>query len=109
MISEEREEVLFVEACLEIIKNPEHKTNVEKFCKEYHIDRNKLTSGKLFSTYTRTLNLLMIGIAQIASFEEYISLCTYFSVLNYYVANSYDGTSEAIINAHAGSPIKKKH
>lgn len=108
MITEEREEALFVEACLEIIKNPEHHTNVETFCKQYHIDRCKLTSGKLFSTYTRTFNMLMIGMAQLASFDEYIALCTFYAVLNYHVANSYDGTPEAILRAHEGSPINRK-
>lgn len=51
---------------------------------------------------------LMIGIAQLGTFVEYMWLCIRFAVITYRVANMEDGSPEAIINAHAGSPIKRK-
>ena len=109
MITERDIEVFFAETVLGIIKNPVHKTNVNTFCNEYHIDRNKLTSKQVFSMNNRTLFRLMLGIAQLASLKEYLIMCYRFAKLTYHVANREDGSPEAIIRAHAGSPIKRKH
>ena len=108
MITEANIEALFAEIVLGIIKNPVHKTNVNTFCSEYHIDRNKLTSKQVFSMNNRTLFRLMLGIAQLASLKEYLIMCYRFAKLTYHVANREDGSPEAIIRAHAGSPIKRK-
>ena len=108
MITEKDIETEFAEIVLGIIKNPAHETNVEVFCKEYHVDRTKLTSKKVFSLSNRTLFRLMMGIAQLATLKEYLSMCYRFGILTYRVANREDGSPEAIINAHAGSPIGKK-
>ena len=75
MITERDIEVFFAETVLGIIKNPVHKTNVNTFCSEYHIDRNKLTSKQVFSMNNRTLFRLMLGIAQLASLKEYLIMC----------------------------------
>lgn len=109
MITEANIEAFFAEIVLGIIKNPVHKTNVNTFCSEYHIDRNKLTSKQVFSMNNRTLFRLMLGIAQLASLKEYLIMCYRFAKLTYHVANREDGSPEAIIRAHAGSPIKRKH
>lgn len=109
MYTEKEVERKFSEAVLDIIKNPAHETNVITFCQEYHIDRNKLTSKRLFSLNQSSMCRLMIGIAQLGTLMEYICLCFRFAVITYRVANMEDGSPEAIINAHAGSPIKKKH
>ena len=108
MITESDIEALFAETVLGIIKNPVHKTNVNTFCNEYHIDRNKLTSKQVFSMNNRTLFRLMLGIAQLASLKEYLIMCYRFAKLTYHVANREDGSPEAIIRAHAGSPITRK-
>ena len=108
MITERDIEVFFAEIVLGIIKNPVHKTNVNTFCSEYHIDRNKLTSKQVFSMNNRTLFRLMLGIAQLASLKEYLIMCYRFAKLTYHVANREDGSPEAIIRAHAGSPITRK-
>ena len=109
MITESDIEALFAETVLGIIRNPDHNTNVNTFCSEYHIDRNKLTSKQVFSMNNRTLFRLMMGIAQLASLKEYLIMCYRFAKLTYHVANREDGSPEAIIRAHAGSPIKRKH
>ena len=44
MITETDIEAFFAKVVLGIIKNPAHKTNVDTFCSEYHINRNKPTS-----------------------------------------------------------------
>jgi hypothetical protein len=108
MITESDIEAFFAETVLGIIKNPVHKTNVNTFCSEYHIDRNKLTSKQVFSMNNRTLFRLMMGIAQLASLKEYLIMCYRFAKLTYQVANREDGSPEAILRAHAGSPIKRK-
>ena len=109
MITEANIEAFFAEIVLGIIKNPVHKTNVNTFCNEYHIDRNKLTSKQVFSMNNRTLFRLMMGIAQFATLKEYIYMCFCFAIFTYLVANREDGSPESIIHAHAGSPIKRKH
>ena len=109
MITESDIEALLAETVLGIIRNPDHNTNVNRFCSEYHIDRNKLTSKQVFSMNNRTLFRLMLGIAQLASLKEYLIMCYRFAKLTYHVANREDGSPEAIIRAHAGSPIKRKH
>ena len=108
MITEADIEAFFAETVLGIIKNPVHKTNVNTFCSEYHIDRNKLTSKQVFSMNNRTLFRLMMGIAQLATFKEYLYMCLCFALLTYHVANREDGSPESIIRAHAGSPITRK-
>ena len=108
MITESDIEAFFAETVLGIIKNPVHNTNVNTFCSEYHIDRNKLTSKQVFSMNNRTLFRLMMGIAQLASLKEYLIMCYRFAKLTYHVANREDGSPEAILRAHAGSPIKRK-
>ena len=69
MITETDIEAFFAKVVLGIIKNPAHKTNVDTFCSEYHINRNKLTSKKVFSMKNQTLFRLMMGIAQLVSFS----------------------------------------
>ena len=108
MITEKDIEAFFAETVLGIIKNPVHQTSVITFCREYHIDRNKLTSKQVFSMSNRTLFRLMMGIAQLASLREYLIMCYRFAKLTYRVANREDGSPEAIIQAHAGSPINRK-
>ena len=108
MITETDIEAFFAKVVLGIIKNPAHKTNVDTFCSEYHINRNKLTSKKVFSMKNQTLFRLMMGIAQLASFREYMYMCFCFALYTYHVANRDDGSPEAIIHAHKGSPIKGK-
>lgn len=108
MTTEKEIETSFAEAVLDIIKNPAHETNVDTFCHEYHLDRTKLTSKRLFSLNQSSMCRLMIGIAQLGTFVEYMWLCIRFAVITYRVANMEDGSPEAIINSHAGSPIKRK-
>lgn len=108
MTTEKEIETMFAEAVLDIIKNPAHETNVDTFCREYHLDRTKLTSKRLFSFSQSSMYRLMTGIAQLGTLMEYIWLCLRFAVITYRVANMEDGTPEAILRAHAGSPIKKK-
>lgn len=108
MTTEKEIERLFAELVLDVIKNPANKTNIDTFCREYHIDRRKLTSKKVFSINNRTLFRLMLGLAQLASFKEYFMLCINFAIITFCVANSDDGSPEAILEAHTGSPINRK-
>ena len=108
MTTEKEIEKCFAEAFLSIIKNPDHKTNVDTFCHEYHLDRTKLTSKNFFSMYNGSLFRLWLGIAQLATLKEYIMLCLRFAIITYRVAQSTDGSPEAILRAHEGSPIKRK-
>jgi len=109
MITEKDIEEWFAEIILGIIKNPVHETNVNTFCSEYHLDRTKLTSKNFFSMYNGSLFRLWMGIAQLGEFKEYVEACIEFAIITYHVANRTDGSPEAILRAHAGSPIKRKH
>ena len=108
MTTEKDIEALFAELVLGVIKNPVNDTNIETFCREYHIDRRKLTSKKVFSINNRTLLRIMIGLAQLGSIKEYFQFCINLAIITYTVANADDGSPEAILKAHAGSPIKRK-
>ena len=108
MIKEQEIEELMAEVFLSIIRNPKYDTNVETFCSEYHIDKNKLYSKKLFHMYNGTLFRLFMGIAQLANFTDYLIACIIFAKITYIVANSEDGTPEAILRSHEKSPMKRK-
>lgn len=108
MITEQDIEVMFAEIFLGIIKNPANKTTVETFCSEYHLDRNKLTSKKFFSMCNGASFRLWMGIAQLADIKEYLQACMKIAIITYFVANSCDGSPEAILQAHKGSPMKRK-
>ena len=101
-------EVSLAEEILGMIKNPKYKTNVKAFCQEYHVVRHRLTSKKLFSMTDRTLFRIMFGIAQLVPLEDFVNMCIRIAHITYRVASMNDGSPEAIIQAHAGSPIGRK-
>ena len=68
MITEADIEASFAEEILGMIKNPQYNTNVATFCQENHLDRNILTSKKLFGMTNRTLFRVMLGIAQLKAY-----------------------------------------
>lgn len=109
MIKETEIEELMAEIILGVVKNPVYKTNVEVFCSENHIDRRKLTSKKMFSMKNGTLFRVMMGVAQLVTIEDYVTMCFQFALLTYCISEMEDGTPEAIKLAHTGSPIGKKH
>ena len=55
----------------------------------------------------RTLFRIMLGIAQLVSLEDFVDMCIRIAHITYGVASNDDG-SEAIKQAHAGSPIERK-
>lgn len=101
-------ESLMAEVILGVVKNPAYKTNIKVFCEENHIDRNKLTAKKLFSMKNATLFRLMMGVAQLASKKEYLTMCSQFAFITYNVAILEDGSPESIKQSHKGSPIGRK-
>ena len=108
MKTEKDIEELLAEELLDMIKKPKYDTNVETFCKEYHLDRANLTSKRLFSMKNRTLFRIMLGIAQLVPFKDFVKMCIRIAKITYGVASKDDGSAEAIKQAHAGSPIGKK-
>ena len=109
MIQETEIEELMAEIILGVVKNPVYKTNVEVFCNENHIDRHKLTSKKMFKMKNGTLFRVMMGIAQLVTIEDYLTMCFQFALITYCISEMEDGTPEAIKLAHTGSPIDKKN
>lgn len=105
MITEAEIEVSLAEEILGMIKNPEYETSVAKFCQENHLDRTNLTSKKLFSMKDGTLFRIMLGIAQLVSFNDFEKMCMRIARITYGVAERDDGSPEAIKRSHAGSPI----
>ena len=93
------------EVILDVVKNTK-KASIKVFCEEYHIARERMTSN-FFTLSNGTLFRIMMGIAQLVSLQEFLTMCIRIAIITYYVANN-DGTAEAIKNAHAGSPIGKK-
>ena len=108
MITEADIEASFAEEILGMIKNPQYNTNVATFCQENHLDRNILTSKKLFGMTNRTLFRVMLGIAQLVPFVDYVNMCIRIANITYKVAEREDGSPEAIKRSHAGSPIGRK-
>ena len=108
MISEADIEVSLAEEILGMIKNPLYKTSVATFCQENHIDRTNLTSKKLFSMKDGTLFRIMLGIAQMAPYDDFKNMCIRIAHITYGVAEREDGSPEAIKRSHAGSPIGRK-
>jgi hypothetical protein len=108
MYTEKEIEAFLADELLGVIKDPKNDTTVEKFCQEYHVVRHRLTSKKLFSMTDRTLFRIMLGIAQLASREDFVEMCIRIANITYQVASMDDGSPEAIKQAHAGSPIGRK-
>ena len=98
---------MMAEVIRDIIKDPKNKTSIATFCQEYHLDRNNLTPKRFFSMTNRTLFRIMLGIAQLVSFDDFVKMCIRIAQITYGVASNDDG-SEAIKQAHAGSPIERK-
>ena len=101
-------EVLMTEVILGVVKKPAHKTNIKVFCEENHVDRSKLTSKKIFKMTNCTLFRIMLGVAHLVSLEEFLTMCIRIAIITYCVSNKGDGSAEAIIKAHEGSPIERK-
>lgn len=107
-MTESEIEALMAEVILGVVKNPVNETNIKDFCAENQIDRRKLTGKKLFSMKNATLFRLMMGIAQLTSIKEYLTMCMRIAFITYYVAALEDGSPETIKKAHMGSPIGRK-
>lgn len=93
------------EVILDVVKNTKD-ASIKVFCEEYHIARERMTSN-FFTLSNGTLFRIMMGIAQLVSLQEYLTMCIRIAIITYYVANN-DAIAKAIKNAHAGSPIGKK-
>ena len=108
MFTEQEIEKLMAEVILRTVKNSAFSTNIKDFCAENQIDRGKLMAKKLFRMLNATLFRIMMGIAQLVSFEEYMTMCIEIALITYHVANLEDGSPESIKRAHMGSPIGRK-
>lgn len=93
------------EVILDVVKNTKD-ASIKVFCEEYHIARERMTSN-FFTLSSGTLFRIMMGIAQLVSLQEFLTMCIRIAIITYYVANN-DAIAKAIKNAHAGSPIGKK-
>ena len=93
------------EVILDVVKNTKD-ASIKVFCEEYHIARERMTSN-FFTLSNGTLFRIMMGIAQLVSLQEFLTMCIRIAIITYYVANN-DAIAKAIKNAHAGSPIGKK-
>jgi hypothetical protein len=93
------------EVILDVVKNTKD-ASIKVFCEEYHIARERMTSN-FFTLSSGTLFRIMMGIAQLVSLQEFLTMCIRIAIITYYVANN-DDIAKAIKNAHAGSPIGKK-
>lgn len=93
------------EVILDVVKNTKD-ASIKVFCEEYHIARERMTSN-FFTLSNGTLFRIMMGIAQLVSLQEFLTMCIRIAIITYYVANN-DDIAKAIKNAHAGSPIGKK-
>lgn len=93
------------EVILDVVKNTKD-ASIKVFCEEYHIARERMTSN-FFTLSSGTLFRIMMGIAQLVSLQEFLTMCIRIAIITFYVANN-DDIAKAIKNAHAGSPIGKK-
>ena len=75
MFTEQEIEKLMAEVILRTVKESKFSTNIKDFCAENQIDRGKLMAKKLFRMLNATLFRIMMGIAQLVSFEEFVAMC----------------------------------
>lgn len=108
MLTEKKVEALMAEVILDVVKDPANDSSAKVFCAENCLDRHRLTSKAIFSMQNATLFRIMMGIAQLASLKDYLTMCIRMALITYFVAKMEDGSPEAIRKAHAGSPIGRQ-
>lgn len=97
------------EIILGVVNNPEHPRLKDLIVKEHHISRRMLTPAKLLHLGGITFFRLMMAIAQNVAEKEYNLMLNRMREATLNFAELEDGSPEALMQAHAGSPIKKKH
>ena len=102
MLTEKKVEALMAEVILDVVKDPANDSSAKVFCAENCLDRHRLTSKAIFSMQNATLFRIMMGIAQLASLKDYLTMCIRMALITYFVAKMEDGSPEAIRKAHAG-------
>lgn len=94
------------EIILEVVNNPQYPKRKAKICNVYHISKRMLTPEKLLKMNGITFFRLMMAIAQeVERIEEYHDMLKKMNDLTLMIAETDDGTSESIINAHKGSIV----
>ena len=96
------------EIILSVVNNPKYPDLKDILVNEYHISRRMLTPKKLFKSGNATFFRLMVGIIQNVSKDEYTKMLNDIRDATVDFAELEDGSPEALIKAHAGSPINRK-
>lgn len=96
------------EIILSVVNNPKYPDLKDILVNEYHISRRMLTPKKLFKSGNATFFRLMVGIIQNVSKDEYTKMLNDIRDATVDFSELEDGSPEALIKAHAGSPINRK-
>lgn len=96
------------EIILSVVNNPAHHGLKDLLVKEYHISRRMLTPRNLLRCSSTTFFRLMSALYQILPEKEFDKMLDDVKKKTKSFVDLDDGSLEALIKAHAGSPIRKK-
>jgi len=94
---------------LGVINNPAHKGLKDLLVKDYHISRRMLTPKKLMRCSSTTFFRLMSALYENLPEKEFDKMLDDIKKKTKSFVDLDDGSLEALIKAHEGSPINKKH
>lgn len=96
------------EIILSVVNNPKYPDLKDLLVNEYHISRRMLTPKKLFKSGNATFFRLMVGIYSRVTEKDFQKMLDDIRDATVDFAELEDGSPEALIKAHAGSPIGRK-
>ena len=107
-MSETQITIEIAEIILGVLNNPAFKGFKDFLVKEYHISRRMLTPRHLMRCNSITFFRLMAGMYNYLPEKVFDKMLEDIKNKTKSFAELEDGSLEALIKAHAGSPIKKK-
>lgn len=96
------------EVILGVVNNPKYPDLKDIIVNEYHVSRRMLTPSKLLRIGSVTFFRLMVAIQQNVTEKEFEKMLDGIKQKTVTFAELKDGSPEAIMLAHAGSPIHRK-
>ena len=107
-MSETQIQEKIAEIILSVVNKPNYPDLKDILVNEFHISRRMLTPKKLFRSGNATFFRMMLGICSRVTEEDFNKMLNDIRDKTVDFAELEDGSLEALIKAHAGSPIKKK-
>ena len=107
-MSETQIEEKIAEIILDLVNKPNYPDLKDILVNEFHISRRMLTPKKLFKSGNATFFRMMLGICSRVTEVDFQKMLDDIRDATVDFAELEDGSPEALIKAHAGSPINRK-